>query len=166
MSTQTSNGPALIFTDGACIGNPGPGGYAAVIQIGDAEQVLVGQEESTTNNRMKMTAAIMALSALPAGLGAVVHSDSEYVVKGVTEWLPGWKQRGWRTAAKKPVLNQDLWERLEALAAARKVTWTWVRGHAGHELNERVDGLANAEAQKAAAANGWVPGSRFGFKPL
>ncbi|BCB21148.1 ribonuclease HI [Bosea sp. ANAM02] len=166
MSTQTSNGPALIFTDGACIGNPGPGGYAAVIQIGDAEQVIVGREESTTNNRMEMTAAIMALDALPAGLGAVVHSDSEYVVKGITEWLPGWKQRGWRTAAKKPVLNQDLWERLEALAAARKVTWTWVRGHAGHELNERVDGLANAEAQKAADANGWVPGSRFGFKPL
>lgn len=110
-----------------------------------------------------MTAAIMALDALPAGLGAVVHSDSEYVVKGITAWLPGWKQRGWRTAAKKPVLNQDLWERLDALAAAREVTWTWVRGHAGHELNERVDGLANAEAQKAADATGWTPGSRFGF---
>lgn len=167
--SATQNTAALIFTDGACIGNPGPGGYAAVIQIGDAEQVVVGNEGSTTNNRMEMTAAIRALEALegqPAGLEAVVHSDSEYVVKGMTLWLAGWKQRGWRTAAKKPVLNQDLWERLEALAASRKVTWTWVRGHAGHELNERVDGLANAEAQKAADANGWVPGSRFGFKPL
>jgi ribonuclease HI len=93
----------------------------------------------------------------------VVHSDSQYVVKGITEWLPAWKRRGWRTGDKKPVLNPLLWERLEALAAEREVTWKWVRGHAGHEQNERVDGLANSEAMKAAEESGWTPGARFGF---
>jgi ribonuclease HI len=156
-------GPALVFTDGACIGNPGPGGYAALILIGDAEQIISGRDPNTTNNRMELMAAIRALEALPSGIPAVVHSDSQYVVKGITEWLPGWKRRGWRTGDKKPVLNQPLWERLDALSAEREVTWTWVRGHAGHEQNERVDGLANAEAMTAAEESGWTPGARFGF---
>jgi ribonuclease HI len=162
MRTDKS-GAALVYTDGACIGNPGPGGYAALILMDDTEQVISGRDPNTTNNKMELTAAIRALEALPSGIAAVVHSDSQYVVKGITEWLPGWKRRGWRTGDKKPVLNQPLWERLEALAAEREVTWTWVRGHAGHEQNERVDGLANAEAIKAAQERGWTPGARFGF---
>ena len=116
-----------IFTDGACKGNPGPGGWGVLLRMGPHEKELSGGEAHTTNNRMEMTAAIRALEALPSGLAAVVHSDSQYVVKGITEWLPGWKRRGWRTADKKPVLNQPLWERLEALAVEREVTWTWVR---------------------------------------
>jgi ribonuclease HI len=155
--------PALVYTDGACLGNPGPGGYAALILIDDDEQVISGRDPDTTNNRMELTAAIHALEALPSGLPAVVHSDSQYVVKGITEWLPGWKRKGWRTGDKKPVANQPLWERLEALAVEREVTWRWVRGHAGHEQNERVDGLANAEAMGAAEESGWTPGARFGF---
>jgi ribonuclease HI len=147
---DNANGTALVYTDGGCIGNPGPGGYAALIVIGTEEQVIKGRDPSTTNNKMEMTAAIKALEALPAGLPAVVHSDSQYVVKGMTEWLPGWKKRGWKTGDKKPVLNQPLWLRLEELAGEREVTWVWVRGHAGHKQNERVDALANAEAMRAA----------------
>jgi ribonuclease HI len=140
----------MIYTDGGCIGNPGPGGYAALIIVGNDEQVISGRDPATTNNRMEMTAAIRALESLPHGVHAVVHSDSQYVVKGMTEWLQGWKKRGWKTGDKKPVLNQPLWERLEELASQRDVKWIWVKGHAGHEQNERVDGLANAEAMRAA----------------
>lgn len=145
---------AIIFTDGACLGNPGPGGYAAVVTIAGQEQIIVGRDPATTNNKMEMTAAIKALEALPHGLTATVHSDSQYVVKGIREWLPGWKKRGWRTAAGDPVKNQLLWEQLDRLNNDRKITWQWVKGHAGHEQNERVDGLANAEAKKAAEALG------------
>ncbi len=141
---------AIIYTDGACLGNPGPGGYAAVILINGEEQIIVGSDPATTNNKMEMTAALKALEALPLGLPAIVHSDSQYVVKGIREWLPGWKKRGWRTAAGEPVKNQPLWETLDTLNSAQRITWQWVKGHAGHEQNERVDRLANAEAQKAA----------------
>jgi ribonuclease HI len=134
----------VIYTDGACRGNPGPGGWAAVVGGGVDEQVLSGAETETTNNRMELSAVIMALRALPAGAVAVLHTDSEYVIKGITEWLPAWKARGWKTAAKKPVKNQDLWEELEAARQGRRVDWRWVRGHAGNPGNERVDRLANA----------------------
>jgi ribonuclease HI len=150
--TERTTEQAIIFTDGACLGNPGPGGYAAVVFINGTEHIITGGDPATTNNKMEMTAAIKALEALPDGLAAVVHSDSQYVVKGVREWLPGWKRRGWRTAAGEPVKNQSLWEVLDRLNSDRRITWQWVRGHAGHEQNERVDGLANAEAQKAADA--------------
>jgi ribonuclease HI len=158
-----ANKKALVYTDGACIGNPGPGGYAAVILIGDDEQVISGNDPATTNNKMELLAAIRALEELPRDVAAVVHSDSQYVVKGITEWLPGWKRRGWRTGDKKAVKNQPLWERLDELTAGREITWTWVKGHAGHDLNERVDGLANSEALKVAQEIGWTPAARFGF---
>ncbi|WP_425351264.1 ribonuclease HI [Chelatococcus asaccharovorans] len=143
----------LVYTDGACLGNPGPGGYAALVLTGGAERIISGGDPCTTNNKMEMTAAIQALQALPVGSHVTVHSDSQYLVKGITEWLPTWKRRGWRTGDKKPVLNQPLWEHLEGLVAERTVTWSWVRGHAGHEENERVDGVANAEAEKARDDN-------------
>jgi ribonuclease HI len=151
---------AIIFTDGACLGNPGPGGYAAVVTIAGEEQIIAGRDRSTTNNKMEMTAAIKALEAVPQGLPIVIHSDSQYVIKGATEWLRGWKARGWRKADGKPVLNQDLSMQMDAVMAGRKITWKWVKGHAGHEQNERVDGLANTEAQMAAMANGFAGRAR------
>ncbi len=141
---------AIIFTDGACLGNPGPGGYAAVINIAGEEQIIVGRDRTTTNNKMEMTAAIRAIEAVPLGLPIVIHSDSQYVIKGATEWLRGWKAKGWRKADGKLVMNQDLWMQMDALMVGRKITWRWVKGHAGHPENERVDGLANGEAQQAA----------------
>jgi len=157
MSEATQLGPsestageltAMIFTDGACIGNPGPGGYAALVRVGDSEHVLTGGESVTTNNRMELMAAIKALQYLPAGAPAVVHSDSEYVVKGASEWLSSWKARDWRKADRKPVSNRGLWETIDGLCQSRNVKWLWVRGHAGHPENERVDGLASAEAKE------------------
>ena len=145
---------AIIFTDGACLGNPGPGGYAAVITIAGEEQIIVGQDRSTTNNKMEMTAAIKALEAVPQGLPIVLHSDSQYVIKGATEWLRGWKAKGWRKADGKPVLDQDLWMQMDELIAGRMITWKWVKGHADHPENERVDSLANWEAVRAAAGGG------------
>jgi ribonuclease HI len=145
---------AIIFTDGACLGNPGPGGYAAVITIAGEEQVIVGRDRSTTNNKMEMTAAIKALEAVPQALPIVIHSDSQYVIKGATEWLRGWKAKGWRKADGKPVLNQDLWMQMDAAMGGRTITWKWVKGHAGHLENERVDRLANWEAVRAAAGVG------------
>jgi ribonuclease HI len=142
---------AIIFTDGACLGNPGPGGYAAVITIAGDEQIIVGRDRSTTNNRMEMTAAIKALEAVSKDLPIVIHSDSQYVIKGATEWLRGWKAKGWRKADGKPVMNQDLWMQMDALMVGRQITWKWVKGHAGHPENERVDSLANWEAVRAAA---------------
>jgi ribonuclease HI len=132
-----------IFTDGACRGNPGPGGWGAILQFGEAERELCGGEPDTTNNRMEMTAAIRALEALKERCAVDLHTDSTYLRNGITEWLEGWKRRGWRTAAKKPVRNQDLWVALDALAERHNVTWHWVRGHAGHDGNERADELAN-----------------------
>jgi ribonuclease HI len=142
---------AIIFTDGACLGNPGPGGYAAVITIAGDEQIIVGRDRSTTNNKMEMTAAIKALEAVSKDLPIVIHSDSQYVIKGATEWLRGWKAKGWRKADGKPVMNQDLWMQMDALMVGRQITWKWVKGHAGHPENERVDSLANWEAVRAAA---------------
>ena len=145
---------AIIFTDGACLGNPGPGGYAAVITIAGEEQIIVGQDQSTTNNKMEMTAAIKALEAVSKDLPMVIHSDSQYVIKGATEWLRGWKAKGWRKADGKPVMNQDLWMQMDALIIGRTITWKWVKGHASHPENERVDSLANCEAVRAAAGGG------------
>jgi ribonuclease HI len=154
--TIQKSGQAIVFTDGACLGNPGPGGYAAVVNIAGEEQIIVGRDPATTNNKMEMTAAIKALEAVPHSLPIIIHSDSQYVINGATKWLRGWKAKGWRKADGKPVLNQDLWLQMDALLKGRKITWTWVKGHAGHEQNERVDGLANAEAQRAAEAIGQV----------
>lgn len=133
-----------IYTDGACRGNPGPGGWAATLQSGEHLRELSGAEAGTTNNRMELTAVIRALEALKRPVKARIHTDSEYVRKGITEWLPAWKRRDWRTADRKPVKNRDLWERLDALAARHEIEWCWVPGHAGVPGNERVDRLASA----------------------
>ena len=132
-----------IYTDGACRGNPGPGGWAATLRLDDTEKELAGAEASTTNNRMELTAVIRALEALKRPVRAKIYTDSEYVRRGITEWISGWKRRGWRTADRKPVKNQDLWERLDELAAAHDLEWHWVKGHSGVPGNERVDLLAN-----------------------
>lgn len=133
-----------IYTDGACKGNPGKGGWGAVLSFRGTEKTLHGGEALTTNNRMELTAVIRALEALKKpGCKVVLHSDSKYVLNGIEQWLPGWKQRGWKTAAKKPVLNQDLWQRLDALSQAHDIDWRWVKGHSGDVGNERADELAN-----------------------
>ncbi len=132
-----------IFTDGACRGNPGPGGWGAVLRYGDKEKELFGGEPHTTNNRMELMAAIQALEALKDPCEVNLTTDSQYVRKGITEWLVNWKKRNWQTAAKKPVVNKDLWQRLEAAAERHRVKWHWVRGHSGHSENERADRLAN-----------------------
>lgn len=137
-----------IHTDGACLGNPGPGGWAALLRHGQVERELAGGEPATTNNRMELMAAIMALEALKAPCEIVLSTDSQYVQKGIGEWLPNWVRRGWKTAAGDPVKNQDLWQRLEAAARPHRITWTWVKGHAGHPENERVDQLARAQAER------------------
>ena len=132
-----------IFTDGACRGNPGPGGWGALLRFRGRERELMGAEPETTNNRMELMAAIQSLETLTRPCEVVLTTDSEYVRKGITEWLAGWKRRGWKTAAKKPVKNVDLWQRLDNAAAKHKISWHWVKGHSGHIENERVDGLAN-----------------------
>jgi ribonuclease HI len=132
-----------IYTDGACRGNPGPGGWAAVLSCDGKERELAGAEVFTTNNRMELTAVIRAFEVLTRPAEARVYTDSQYVRKGITEWLAAWKARGWRTADRKPVKNQDLWEELERLASKHRVEWHWVPGHAGVPGNERVDRLAN-----------------------
>lgn len=132
-----------IYTDGACRGNPGPGGWGALLTIGEHRKELSGAEPLTTNNRMELTAVIRALEALKRPTEARVFTDSEYVRRGITEWVKSWKARGWKTADRKPVKNQDLWERLDALAAGHKIEWRWVKGHSGVPGNERVDQLAN-----------------------
>ena len=133
-----------IYTDGACRGNPGPGGWAATLSLGEHFRELSGAEAATTNNRMELTAVIEALSALKRESRVRVFTDSEYVRRGITEWLTAWKARDWRTADKKPVKNRDLWERLDAVAARHDIEWRWVKGHSGVPGNERVDALANA----------------------
>ena len=132
-----------IYTDGACRGNPGPGGWGALLSSGEHEKELSGAEPETTNNRMELTAVIRALEALKRPTEARIFTDSEYVRRGITEWVKNWKARGWKTADRKPVKNQDLWERLDALAAGHKIDWRWVKGHSGVPGNERVDRLAN-----------------------
>ncbi|BAU47888.1 ribonuclease H [Sulfurifustis variabilis] len=132
-----------IYTDGACRGNPGPGGWGALLRAGDHEKELYGAEPQTTNNRMELMAAIRALEALKRPVEVSLTTDSEYLRKGITEWLPQWKRRGWRTADKKPVKNQDLWERLERALGQHRIHWHWIKGHSGHPENERADRLAN-----------------------
>ena len=141
----------VIYTDGACKGNPGPGGWGALLSTGENEKELFGGELGTTNNRMEMTAVIEALAALKRPCDVTLYLDSEYVRKGITEWIHGWKARGWRTAAKAPVKNVDLWQKLDALVASseHKIDWRWVKGHAGDPGNERADGLANKGVERA-----------------
>lgn len=131
-----------IYTDGACSGNPGPGGWGAILTYNGVEKELFGGEPDTTNNRMELTAACAALEALTRRCAVDLWTDSQYVKGGITGWIHGWKRNGWRTADKKPVKNADLWERLEAARLRHEVTWHWVRGHAGHDMNERADALA------------------------
>jgi ribonuclease HI len=132
-----------IFTDGACKGNPGVGGWGALLQLNGKERELCGGEMLTTNNRMELTAAIRALEALKRPCRVILHTDSKYVQQGISEWVHNWKRRGWKTADKKPVKNEDLWRRLDELAVSHHVKWVWVKGHAGHHGNERADQLAN-----------------------
>lgn len=139
-----------IWTDGACSGNPGPGGWGAVLRFRGVEKELSGGDRATTNNRMELMAAIRALESLKRPCRVHLTTDSNYVRQGITEWLPRWKANGWKTAACKPVKNADLWQQLEAAAADHDVEWSWVKGHSGHPENERADRLATAAAQRAA----------------
>ena len=136
-------GAIHIYTDGACKGNPGRGGWGAILESDGKEREMFGGELATTNNRMELTAVIEALAALSRPCRVIVHTDSQYVQKGITEWIHGWKARGWRTAAKDPVKNVDLWKKLDEVVRTHDIDWVWVRGHAGHEGNERADALAN-----------------------
>jgi ribonuclease HI len=140
-----------IFTDGACKGNPGPGGWGALLRVGRHEKELSGGDPSTTNNRMELTAAIRALEALIEPCAVVLHSDSKYVLDGITKWVHGWQKNGWKNASKQPVRNADLWHELIAAAKQHQVEWVWVKGHNGHAENERVDALACAAAEAVAA---------------
>jgi ribonuclease HI len=142
----------VIHTDGACSGNPGPGGWGAVLHFNDQEKELWGGELQTTNNRMELMAAIQALEALTKPCKVELHTDSQYVQKGIHEWIHGWKKRGWLTADKKPVKNDDLWKRLDTARLRHEVDWRWVKGHAGHEFNERADALARQGLQETLAA--------------
>src|SRR5690606_19271817 len=136
-------GAVRIYSDGACKGNPGPGGWGVLLQWKDHEKELFGGERNTTNNRMELMAVIKALESLNRACDVEIYTDSQYVQKGISEWILSWKRRGWKTADKKPVKNEDLWRRLDALAAGHRIAWRWVRGHAGHPENERADQLAN-----------------------
>lgn len=140
-----------IFTDGACRGNPGPGGWGAILRYGEAEKELYGSERQTTNNRMELMAAIVALETLKRPCEIVLVTDSEYLRKGITEWLAAWKRRGWKTADKKPVKNQDLWVRLEEATHRHQIRWQWIKGHSGHVENERADQLANKAIEEMLA---------------
>ena len=132
-----------VFTDGACRGNPGPGGWGALLRYNGTERELYGYQAQSTNNQMELMAAIQALETLTRPCEVVLTTDSQYVRQGITEWMSGWKRKGWKTAAGKPVKNQELWQRLDAAAAQHKIDWRWVKGHSGHDENERVDQLAN-----------------------
>jgi len=142
------------FTDGACSGNPGPGGWGVVLQFGDHERELHGGAQDTTNNRMELTAAIEALKALSEPCQVSLTTDSTYVKDGITQWLANWKRNGWRTAAKKPVKNQDLWQALDHESARHEIDWCWVKGHSGHPENERADRLANLGMSEVRETNG------------
>ncbi|WP_407354583.1 ribonuclease HI [Luteimonas sp. R10] len=147
-----------IHTDGACLGNPGPGGWAALLRYREQEKELVGGEVLTTNNRMELMAAISALEALTAPCSVVLHTDSQYVRKGITEWLPNWLRRNWRTAGGGAVKNQDLWQRLQAATLRHRIDWRWVKGHSGDPDNERVDARARAQAELVKAGRLAGPG--------
>ncbi len=150
----------IIYTDGACSGNPGPGGWGAVLLAKGKEKELMGGEPATTNNRMEMMAAIRALEALTRPCQVELHTDSQYLRQGITEWMTAWKRRGWRTADNKPVKNEDLWRELDAARTRHEVSWRWVKGHAGHPLNERADALARQGLISAREARG--PGRKDG----
>ena len=137
-----------VHTDGACLGNPGPGGWAALLRYRGKERELSGGEALTTNNRMELMAAIVALETFSEACGITLHTDSQYVRQGITEWLPGWVRRGWKTSGGDPVKNRDLWERLHAACARHRIDWRWVKGHSGDPYNERVDQLARAAAMR------------------
>jgi len=150
-----ANGVMDIYTDGSCLGNPGPGGWAAILRDGedllDRDQELSGGEPETTNNRMEMTAAIVALETIEAPRSIRLHTDSKYVMDGVEKWMPNWKRNGWRTANRKPVRNVDLWQRLDAAVGRHTIEWFWVKGHSGHPENERADALAVTAAEAVQA---------------
>ena len=143
--------PVKIFTDGACKGNPGPGGWGALLRYGDKEKHLWGGEAETTNNRMELEATIQALGALKRECQVILTTDSQYVRKGITEWIHGWRKNGWKTAAKKPVKNADLWQALDELTKKHQVEWRWVKGHSGHPENELADQLANRGVEEVLA---------------
>lgn len=147
-------GEVEIYTDGACRGNPGPGGWGALLRSGGHCKEINGGEPQTTNNRMELTAAIEALHALKRSSSVDLYTDSQYVRRGITEWLPQWKRRGWRTAAKKPVKNADLWRLLDEAAGRHEVRWHWIKGHSGHSENERADELANFAIDDLLAGSG------------
>jgi ribonuclease HI len=156
MMNEPHDAPAeqrvTIYTDGACSGNPGPGGWGAILMCGDHRKELKGGEPHTTNNRMELMAAIMALESLKRPCAADLHTDSQYLRQGMMSWIKQWKRNGWKTADRKPVKNVDLWQRLEAAMAQHQVRWHWVRGHAGHDLNERADELAREAIAESRAA--------------
>ena len=156
-NSRPDPGEVEIFTDGACSGNPGPGGWGAILRFRGVEKELSGGAPATTNNRMELMAAIAGLEALKRPCRVRLYSDSQYLRDGITKWIHGWKQRGWRTADKKPVKNVDLWQRLEAAAERHQVDWIWVRGHAGHPENERADALARAGIVRAGGDAGKMP---------
>lgn len=153
---ETASAPVVVelFTDGACLGNPGPGGWGVILRWRSQEKELSGGEPLSTNNRMELTAAIEGLAALKRPSTVRLHTDSTYVRDGITRWISGWKRNGWRTADRKPVKNADLWQRLDEVRAPHQVDWLWVRGHAGHPENERADALASAAARQARDAPG------------
>ena len=141
-----------LITDGACIGNPGPGGWACILHYQDSKRELYGSEAETTNNRMELTAAVEGLRTLKEPCEVEVTTDSKYMMDGITKWIKNWKRNGWRTAAKKPVLNQDLWQQLDELASRHQMTWKWTRGHADHQDNNRCDELATLAAQQQSSS--------------
>jgi ribonuclease HI len=151
LKNKTAAEAVHIYTDGACKGNPGPGGWGAWLKFNGEEREMFGGERSTTNNRMELTAVIEALGALKRPCRVVLHTDSQYVMKGITEWIHGWKARGWKTASREPVKNVDLWVRLDEARNAHVIEWKWVKGHAGDVGNERADALANRGVEEALA---------------
>ena len=148
MTTDTPTSNVTLHTDGACLGNPGPGGWAAILQWGEHESVLSGGLADTTNNQMELMAVIMGLEALKRPESITVVSDSRYVLNGIQSWIADWKRNGWKNAKKQPVANQELWQRLDAATQSHQIDWQWIKGHAGHPLNERCDELASAEARQ------------------
>jgi ribonuclease HI len=148
MTTDMPAPSVTLHTDGACLGNPGPGGWAAILQWGEHESVLSGGLADTTNNQMELMAVIMGLEALKRPVSITVVSDSRYVLNGIQNWIAGWKRNGWKNAKKQQVANQELWQRLDAATQSHRIEWQWIKGHAGHPLNERCDELASAEARQ------------------